>query len=252
MSLVRKFSNIIKLFFREERKFYFFVCRCTGYCVSDIDLFKRAMVHKSAMKKEDGHPYNNERLEYLGDAVLDLLVADVLYEKYKDKDEGFLSSMRGHIVSRKSLNAIAMEIGIGERLVVNGIVSADKTHLPGDALEAFVGAIYLDSGLRRAKRFVRKYVVNDKVLSVMERESEDYKSLILQWSQKAKENVRFDSQEMGKNQDGTLIFISRIIKENGEVIGEGTGASKKEAEQRAAEKAFREVKVVVGNYDFMP
>ncbi len=236
-----KLTDIIKLFFREERKFYFFICRTAGFLPSNINLFREAFVHKSVMRKCKGRPFHNERLEYLGDAVLDLLVADILYRKYPDMDEGSMSKIRSELVSRHSLNTIALQLGIGEYLRYSGGIQADKTHLPGDALEAFVAAIYIDRGLKKAKSFTKKYIANDALIDATIVANTDYKSLLLQWSQKQRRVIRFEVEEKYRTSGGEYNFSCCVLDSENEQLGTGHGKTKKLAEQSAAKQAYENI-----------
>lgn len=238
MILTVKITDLIKLFFREERKFYFFVCKTAKYLPHNILLFKEAFVHKSLMQKYRGRAFYNERLEFLGDAVLDLLVADILFQKYSNMEEGQMSKIRSELVSRHSLNGIALQLGMGEYIKYCGGLSAEKTHLPGNVLEAFVAAIYLDAGLGKAKKFVRKNIASDMQIEATIADNTDYKSLLLQWSQKNKCVISFDSSVLSHTNNGEYKFQCTIYTENRKKLGIGAGKSKKIAEQMASEQAL--------------
>lgn len=230
--------NIIKLFFRQERKFYFFLCRTAGCFPVDLSLYHEAFTHKSANKKHNGRPFNNERLEYLGDGIIDFAVAEVLYRKFPDAEEGALSRMRGDLVSRKQLNQIASALGFCDYLMHSNSQPLEKTHLPGDALEAIVAAIYLDKGMEHARHFVRMHIASDETIRQSDQEHIDYKSALIQWGQHFKTPVSFESSQPSAVA-GELEFTVRAIKaETGETLGEGKGKNKKVAEQNAASDAL--------------
>lgn len=237
MILTQRIKNLIKLFFREERKFYFFISKTAGYLPCNVDLFKEALTHKSAMRKIGDKMVYNERLEYLGDAILDMVVADILFEKYKDEDEGFLSKVRGTLVSRAVLNEISMEMGLSDNLRFNGSFPASHTHLPGDALEAFVAAIYLDKGLGRARKFIKKHIASDGQIENTVNGEVDYKSQLLQWGQKNKVEILFETKELSRTYDKYTNFVC-IAKVGGVIRGEGQGVSKRKAEQKASCKVL--------------
>lgn len=237
MILTNRIKNLIKLFFRKERKFYFFVFKASGFLPCDVDLYKEAFVHKSAMTKVDGRSVYNERLEYLGDAVLDMVVADILYHKYPEADEGFMSRMRAMIVSRELLNQVSMNMGLVEWIKYSGAISITKTHLPGDALEALVAAIYLDKGLSKAVKFIRKRIASDEQIEQVLVDMVDYKSQVIQWGQKHKAEVEFHVVETGRTKESRTSFEC-VVKIYGIKRGEGHGVTKKKAEQMAAEKAL--------------
>jgi len=236
--LAHLIKNLIKLFFREERKFYFFVYKASGFLPFDIDLYREAFIHKSAMKKIDGKMVYNERLEYLGDAVLDMVVADILYQKYPEADEGFLSKMRATIVSRELLNRVSMKMGLVSNIKYNGSIPIEKTHLPGDALEALVAAIYIDRGLSKAVKFIRKNIASDFQVEGVIVETIDYKSLVIQWGQKHKAPVELLVTETGRTKESRTSFEC-VVKIYGIKRGDGHGSTKKKAEQMASEKALK-------------
>lgn len=239
MRLAKRVKNIIRLFLRKERKFYFFVCKRAGYCIVDTEMFHEAFIHKSVMKHKNGVVVNNERLEYLGDAVLDLLVADILYRQSQKIAEGEMSRLRGDIVSRQSLNAISMDIGLCKYIEYKGKMPIEQTHLPGDALEAFVGAIYLDAGLEQARRFVKRYVATTEIVRDAMAYNPNQKSGVLEWCQKNGVEISFDTREVGRTEDGLPKFECRVtgLKSDGTAgcdDGYGVGRTKKLAEQNAA------------------
>lgn len=206
-----------------------------GFSPKNIELYKLAMVHRSAsyiMPK--GKKVDNERLEYLGDAVLDAIVADYLFERFPNQKEGFLTKMRAKIVSRTSLNQLAVSMGL-EKLVKisSGTVNFHK-NLYGNALEALIGAIFLDKGYQ----FTSTAVINnilDKFINLDELQTQenDYKSKIIELAQKYKLSVSFDTQEDTSIISNPPRFNSKLIFD-GNQISEGSGNSKKEAEQQAS------------------
>ena len=184
------------------------------------------------------HQINNERLEYLGDAILDSIVAEYLFGKFPEKDEGFLTQMRSKIVSRENLNTIAIKLGIAS-MIVSKMSNDNHRSIYGDALEALVGAIYLDLGYNRAKKLILERIVQHHVSMAKLLETEtDFKSRIIEWGQKNKKTVNFASfEEFDENSNGN-VFISHLIIVD-EIMGRGIGTSKKDAEQNAAKQAFQ-------------
>ncbi len=236
-----KITDLIKLFFREERKFYFFIAKTAGYYPSNITLFKEAFVHKSTKAKHRGKPFNNERLEFLGDAVLDFVVADILYHYNNKMEEGTMTKIRAELVSRKQLNSTALTLGFGEIIKYRVGLSADKTHIPGDALEAFVAAIYIDGGIKKAASFVRKYIANNTLITNTIATNDNYKSVLLEWAQKNRQQIEFAIDDLYRTPGSDYNFICSIKDETGNELGNGHGKSKKEAEQRAAQKALENI-----------
>lgn len=185
---------------------------------------------------QNGVRDSNERLEYLGDSVLNTMVAELLFTKFPFKDEGFLTEMRSKIVSRESLNDLAQKIGLNE------IVDFDKRAVGqnikgsifGNALEAFIGAIFLDTGFYGAKRFIEKKLLTHIDIDKLEFTEKNFKGKLIEWTQKNNKTITFDSdEEITRKQK---IFKVRV-KIDGEEYGSAEHLSKKKAEQLASEKA---------------
>ncbi len=234
------FSDITRLLSPEGRKFFFFVCRTAGYLPRNLSLYETAFTHRSAAHHK--HITNNERLEYLGDAILDMIVAEILYEKMPNANEGQLTSLRAMIVSRKHLNSVAKTLSFCRKIHYKASHNISNTHLPGDALEAFVAAIYLDGGLRAARRFVRKHIASDECISKFQSGSseENYKSRLLEWGQHQHVVVRFNTQIVASEDSKVPTFSSEVIVDDNNVSF-GEGKTKKQAEQNAAYAALLEV-----------
>jgi ribonuclease-3 len=193
------------------------------------------------MKLKDGRWINNERLEFLGDAILDAIVADIVFKEFEYKKEGFLTNMRSKIVQRETLNKLALEIGIDKLIKTSARNMAPNTHMYGNALEALIGAIYLDQGYRAAKRFVFERLIQKhlNIESVAELEA-NYKSRLIEWSQKHKISVGFDLVDSFVDENNTTIFKTAVII-MGEQAGLGAGYSKKESQQKAAKEAYNKL-----------
>lgn len=239
----RKSLFLVNLF-GSKRIFFLTLKRITGFFPGELAFYELAFIHKSASKTTNGHFVNNERLEYLGDAILDAVVADFVFTSFPHKDEGFLTQMRSKLVKRAFLDDLAMQLGI-HRLVISQIPSFNnKKHLYGNALEALVGAIYLDKGYALTKKFVINKVIKKYVdLQELIQTETDFKSRIIEWGQKNKQEIYFDNQEEIFDLKKNPIFISRVkvVDKN---IGTGKGFSKKEAEQNAAEQALLAVGIM--------
>lgn len=235
---------MIKLFSRKGKKFYFFIRKTAGYCPTDISVFESAFVHKSASAKVSNH---NERLEYLGDAVLGVAVAEILYKRFPDADEGFLSKLRSDLVSRKQLNAVAQTLEFYTHIKYHVPHKLSSTHIPGDALEAFIAAIYLDAGIGKARKFVERHIANDRYIqqSLTESATHNYKSNLLEWSQRKKVEVLFETHQLNDAEKAArkhITFVSTVYV-GGIATGEGSGTSKKIAEQNAAKNVINGVKL---------
>jgi ribonuclease-3 len=232
----------IKLLLAPKKKHNFELVKLLGFIPTNLELYELAFVHRSAsLVLSKDSTVNNERLEFLGDAVLDAVIAEYLFLSYPDKDEGFLSKMRSKIVKRKQLNSLAISLGIDKFVVAHAINQNGGKNICGNAFEALIGAIYLDKGYAKTHDFiinkVLKVVIN---LNELENTETDFKSRLIEWSQKNKAELSFESQEEYTRKDYSPLFVSRVIISN-HLMGEGIGSSKKEAEQNAAENALLEI-----------
>lgn len=197
-----------------------------------------AFIHKSGSYLVSKKiPVNNERLEFLGDSILDAVIAEHLFHKYPLEDEGFLTQMRSKIVNRDNLNFLAIKLGISN-LVVARITNDNHKSIYGDALEALIGAIYLDKGFKKTRKIVIERIVKNHVnLAKLQETEVDFKSRIIEWGQKNRKEVNFSSFEEPNEEDKTPLFVSHILIVD-EIAGRGIGGSKKEAEQNAARQAL--------------
>ena len=225
------------------REPYLSFYKVLGFYPDRIDLYKEAMTHRSSsIRSKKGKWVNNERLEFLGDAILDAIVADILYKKFENKKEGFLTSTRSRIVQRDTLNKIAVELGLDKIIVSSTRNLAHNTNIYGDALEALIGAIYLDQGYRVAKSFVfetliKEHINIDKVL----KNEVDFKSRLIEWGQKNRVDVRFEVTDSSYDAQNNPVFIS-CVKVADVEIGSGKGYSKKESHQKAAKIAIKKLR----------
>ena len=207
-------------------------------------LYQLAFRHTSASKqtKIDGFKESNERLEFLGDAVLGMVVAEYLFKKYPFKDEGFLTEIRSRIVNRESLNIVARKIGLDKLIEFDGQRNFHRTSMFGDAMEALIGAIYLDKGFLFTKKFIiSKLLSNHFDLDTVISNNSNYKSIILGWAQADGRKVEFlIVEEKGKNHSKE--FIAQVLLDS-EIISSGTGWNKKKAEQDASRRACEILKI---------
>lgn len=240
--MFKKIWRKIKAIPRRRKEPYLSFYRMLGFCPDNIELYKEAMTHRSSSVRQNrGKWINNERLEFLGDAILDAIVADILYKKFDTKKEGFLTNTRSRIVQRETLNKIAVEIGIDKIITSSTRNLAHNTNIYGDALEALIGAIYLDQGYRIAKKFVFETLIKQHVNidSVLKNEV-DFKSRLIEWGQKYKIEVVFEVTDSSYDEQSNPVFESRVLV-GGMNLGEGKGYSKKESHQKAAKKATRKL-----------
>jgi len=212
-----------------------------GFTPGNLELYKTAFRHKSVAKEiRKGLKDSNERLEYLGDAILDSIVAHYLFLKFPYKGEGFLTKMRSKIVSRMYLNELAVKMGIDR--FVESQLETNKKHVSifGNALEALIGAIYLDKGYAFTQKVVNKAIIRQYVdIEELQDTEHDFKSKIIEWSQKERKTVRFQIEE-NLSESAQHAFSASILIED-EIIGQGTGSSKKKAEQRASKAAWKQI-----------
>jgi len=224
------FSNLLHYFSKKtsfEKKLY----KVLGYYPKNPELYRQALTHKSYKKKAGLH---NERLEFLGDAVLGSVVGEILYQKFPKGNEGFLTQMRSKIVSRKTLNKLALEINLN-KLVRHHKSSAHRS-VYGNALEALVGAIYLDKGHHQAADFIQeKLLLNHLNLIDLTKEVVSYKSKVLEWGQKNKKKVIFKVVE-STGKDHKKSYKVALLLEKAKLT-EGVGSSIKRAEEQAAQRA---------------
>ena len=220
--------------FYPNKKLISSLVKILGFMPSHMKLYEMAFIHKSAsIILPNGTIVNNERLEYLGDAILDAIVADYLFRNYPGQDEGFLTKMRSKMVKRKHLNLLALRLGIDKLMVAQTNPVNVSKHLFGNAFEALVGAVYIDKGYKRTNQFIeqiiKRYVNLERLLNT----DSDYKSQLIEWAQKYKLEIVFESREEIKAQSHLPLFITHV-KISNEIVGRGVGNSKKDSEQKAA------------------
>lgn len=238
----------IRLLFSKDKELYVFFHRITGYYPRDIKLYRLAMIHRSKpLKLKSGRWCNNERLEFLGDAVLSNVVADFLYRTYPNKREGFLTSTRAKIVQRESLNRIGKSLDLDHRMRAMSHASTHNSYLCGNTLEAIVGAVYLDQGYKRCRRFIinrliKKYFnLNDLVKT-----EQNFKSRLIEWAQKYHIPIEYVLIGTHTDDNNNPIFSTAIYL-GGYYASEADGYSKKESHQLASRKALDRL---VQDHDF--
>ncbi|MFZ0281535.1 MAG: ribonuclease III [Bacteroidales bacterium] len=241
MSLFHKKKN--GTFLLNKREFESRLKSITGFRTSRLRIYEVAFIHRSAsFTLPDGKRINNERLEFLGDAVLDALLSDYLFEKFPGASEGFMTKIRSRIVNREVLNQLAISMGIDKILVSNVSSTHPTRNLYGDALEALIGAVFLDKGFKKTQklfigRVFNKYLKLENIVNT----DTDYKSLVFEWVQKHKRNLSFTYNEDYDFKLKQSVFSTTLIIDK-EEFGKGQGASKKEAEQEAAGIAWAKLR----------
>lgn len=208
-----------------------------GYKPKDLHYFKKAFTHSSVKKELNGRPFNYERLEFLGDSLLDAIVSAFLYDKSLDGDEGYLTKMRSKIVSRKNLNDLGKELELNK--LVDSKVKKKRfgENIFGNLYEAIVGAVFLDKGFYGAEQFVQHTLLkkyND--LKRLEGKITSYKSVLIEYCQKRKLNFEFVIKEENSKENTKHFSVDFLI--NGKVISKGRSTSKKKAEEIAAKRAY--------------
>lgn len=213
-----------------------------GFKPKNISLYKLAFRHKSiATAEHNGLRHSNERLEYLGDAVLGSCVADFLFKKFPYKDEGFLTEIRSRIVSRQNLNALSRKLGIDKLIQTSRENKTAGTSILGDAFEAFVGAIYLDKGYRFTyKIIVQKIIQNHLDLDEIIVKEINFKSRLIEWAQKERKNIEFNVVKELENGKNLKIYVVELLIDK-QVIAKGEDYSIKKAEQNASTKAWEKL-----------
>ncbi len=209
-----------------------------GFWPGDLRLYEQACLHRSSSIIIQGQRINNERLEFLGDAVLDTIVADLLFHRFSNRKEGFLTNTRAKIVKRESLNDIAHKIGLDKLITYTAHNHTHNNYMCGNALEALIGAIYLDQGYDKCKQFVETHIINPHVdLEKIAKEEFNFKSRLIEWGQKHKIPVVFTLIESQIDPQNNPVFQSQVTL--GELLGGiGVGYSKKESQQNAAQEAI--------------
>lgn len=230
--------------FGKDRKFYAAIDDMFGFIPHNIELYKLALIHKSAsVTLDDGRQINNERLEFLGDAVIESVTSDYLFIEFPDQNEGFLTQLRSKMVSRQSLNEVAKRLKLDTHVITHSSASFSQKHIYGDAFEAMMGAIYLDQGYDFVNRLLINRIFGEylRTGALLEEES-DFKSRLIEWCQKNHHTIRFITSHDRSYSSSHPVFICKVLIDDIEA-GYGSGDSKKEAEQHAAfsvSQGFRE------------
>lgn len=234
--------NKIRLFFRKDKESYFRLYKILGFYPRRLRYYHEALLHKSSsVRSEKGRPLNNERLEFLGDAILDAIVADIVYKHFDGKREGFLTNTRSKIVQRETLNKVAVEIGLDKLIKYSSRISSHNNYMCGNAFEALIGAIYLDRGYDYCMRFMEERILGHCInLDKVAYKEMNFKSKLIEWSQKNRILLEFRLIEQSK-EVSSPVFQSEVLIE-GITAGQGTGYSKKESQQIAAKQALSRLK----------
>lgn len=232
-----RFFKTLKGYFSSDKEFIFSIRNIFGFCPGNVSLYKLAFLHRSVAVEANGHKLSNERLEYLGDAVLSSVVADYLFKKFPYKDEGFLTEMRSKLVSREQLNKLSRKLGLDNFIQSNQDSKSFFRSMEGDAFEAFIGALYLDRGYNFTKRIIINRIINVHFdIDDLVNTEVNFKSKLIEWSQKERKDIDFNVvTEVGNGNSKQYIVEIRV--EN-DICAIGQDYSIKGAEKIAAEKAY--------------
>lgn len=235
------FIDKLKLPFRKDKELFSSLYDILGFYPHDIMLYKQALSHSSkALTEQNGHRLNNERLEFLGDAIIEAAVSDIIYRHFEKKREGFLTTTRSKLVQRDTLNKMAEEVGLTKLIRANGSTGSHNNNIGGNAFEAVVGAIYLDRGYKFCVWFLKRRIIAGHLnLDSVAKKEVNFKSKLLEWSQRNRLNIKFRSDLQAKDAatSDKPGFITTVVME-GVDCGKGSGFSKKESEQNAARETL--------------
>ncbi|HAE69200.1 MULTISPECIES: ribonuclease III [Sphingobacterium] len=241
------FARIYKLYFSPDREYVRKLKNLLGFVPGNVHLYKMAFRHKSvAVTIKEGAKNSNERLEFLGDAVLGSVVAELLFKKYPYKDEGFLTEMRSKIVSRANLNQLSRKLGFNELIQFDARMISfpnKQGSLLGDAFEALIGAVYLDRGYVFTKSFLLNRIIKPHVdIHLLEQTETNFKSRLIEWCQHTGKEIVFRQTDNPEGESSKMFSIEAVV--DGIVCGLGRDFNKKSAEKSAAEKACEFLKIL--------
>ncbi|GAA4186915.1 Ribonuclease 3 [compost metagenome] len=241
------FSRIYKLYISPDREYVKKLKNLLGFVPGNVHLYKMAFRHKSvAVTIKEGAKNSNERLEFLGDAVLGSVVAELLFKKYPYKDEGFLTEMRSKIVSRANLNQLSRKLGFNEMIQFDARMISfpnKQGSLLGDAFEALIGAVYLDKGYVFTKSFLLNRIIKPHVdIQLLEQTETNFKSRLIEWCQHTGKEILFQQTDNPEGESSKMFSVEAVV--DGVVCGLGRDFNKKSAEKLAAEKACEFLKIL--------
>lgn len=233
--------NFFKSFFEREPNIKSFkkqLNNVLGFTPGDISLYKTALSHRSV---REGADENNERLEFLGDAVLSSIIAHYLFRKYPYKGEGFLTEMRSKMVNRQKLNEIELKMGLKKITFYNKFDNALKiSQIFGNTLEALIGAVYLDKGYRKTQVWVEKYIILPHLfIDDLETIEINIKNKLYGWANKNGKLLEFET--LAENMEGGRRVFTIGATVDGELVSQAKGFNKKDASQLAAQQAVEKL-----------
>ena len=241
--VLRNHIKKIRLLFCKDKESYLCFYKLLGFIPNDLKYYKQSLIHKSSsVITDEGYCLNNERLEFLGDAILDAVIGDLLFHHFDAKKEGFLTNTRSKIVQRETLNKLALEMGLENLLINSTNSSSHNNYMYGNALEALIGAIYLDQGYTKCKAFIEDKIIDKYIdLDRLAKIESNFKSKLIEWSQKHKIKLSFELIEEFQDENSNPIFQTEVQVE-GVSGGRGVGYSKKESQQNASQKTLERIK----------
>jgi ribonuclease-3 len=225
-------------FFSPNRQLVLQLEHLLGYTPKHLPYYQLALMHRSRIEEL---AQNNERLEFLGDAILGSIVAEYLFKKYPYQPEGYLTELRSRIVRRETLNNVAMKMGLNKLVQYNqNDRGLSRSHIFGNALEALIGAVYLDQGFNKTKKFILKQIIKPYIdIELLESTDTNYKNKLLSWAQRNSKTLVFDTIDE-KTEGARKVFTVGVVLD-GELFSSGSGYNKKEAGQVAAQKAIEKL-----------
>lgn len=235
--------EIYNYFISEDKYFIRDIRKMLGFTPKNLTLFKQAFIHRS--NQNVSSEKSNERLEFLGDALLSTIMAEFLFQKYLYKDEGFLTKMRAKIVRRSTLNMVGHDLGLDVFLMQYNQVTLSDSML-GNALEALVGAIYIEKGYNFTRDFVVNKILQEHLdLEALEKKDENFKSRLLEWCQKHDKSLQYDLLKKFRSQKRDRFRVAVII--DGKKMAEASDFNKKGAEQLASRIAMQSLGLLTSN-----
>ncbi len=244
MYCLQKMAGLGLSFIRRQR-LYFSLRKILGFWPRHIAYYELALRHKSlSLHKADGSLQNNERLEFLGDSILDALVADALYRHFPNEEEGFLTTTRSKIVKRDSLNHLSVSLGLDHMTMMANHTNSLRSDVYGNTLEALFGAIYLDRGFGYCRRFLERKILGTLLdIDEVAKSVCNYKSLVLEWCQQRRYELNFSTMEAHLPSDGdshTPSFDCEVLIQ-GRSVACSQGYSKKNAQQKASKMVWAKI-----------
>jgi ribonuclease-3 len=235
---LRRFTSKILHFFSPNKQLLLQLEHLLGFTPKHLPYYQLALMHRSKIEEL---AQNNERLEFLGDAILGSIIAEYLFKKYPYQSEGYLTELRSRIVRRETLNNVAVRMGLQKLVQYNqNDRGLSRSHIFGNALEALIGAVYLDQGFAKTRSFIFGQIIKPYIdIETLESTDTNYKNKLLSWAQRINKNIVFDT--IDEKLEGARKIFTLAIVLDGEVIATGSGYNKKEAGQVAAQKAIEKL-----------